>query len=126
VRDILTRQTHGVERRPGLLGSRARRRSGDAAPSGAGSAGPLEREIHVAVTNGTQGAAASTVALDLARRLDVGPGVLRDQLQPRGRVAVGALSRNGSRAGEDRRVHVRATRHVAATGAARFTSGTRR
>ena len=93
------------------------------APSGAGSAGPLEREIHVAVTNGTQGAAASTVALDLPAGWTSDPASSAisfsredESLSARFHVTAPARVKTGE-------YTVRAIVTSAATGAARFTSG---
>ena len=59
----------------------------------AGAAAPVEREIHVAVTNGTKGAADSDGVARTAGRLDGDAGDRADRVRARRRVAVRALSR---------------------------------
>ncbi len=67
----------------------------------AGAAAPVEREIHVAVTNGTKGAAEGQRRAEAAGRLEADAGERADRVRARGRVAVGALP--GDRAARRRR-----------------------
>jgi len=93
------------------------------APSGAGAAKPLEREIHVSVTNGTKGPADATVALELPPGWKATPpteaiGFTREDeaLTARFIVTAPAQVKTGEYA-------LRAVVTSSATGTARFTTG---
>ena len=89
----------------------------------AGAAAPVEREIHVAVTNGTKGAAEVARVARAAGRVERDAAERADRVRARGRIAVGALPGDRAGAGEGRRIHAPRRRDVAGAGAERFATG---
>ena len=85
---------------------------------------PVEpRDVFVSVTNGTKGAADATVALEVAAGLAGVAGRRADRFRQRGRIAVGAVRRDGAGRGQarDYAVHAVVTRRPPAPNAS--TSG---